>query len=372
MALFLVGALASGLPDALTLRASQASEVWGNLVGGARREVVYTGLLTLTLELDLDEAGWLDGASMGATGIFVQGDNISRAVGDAGVLSNLAGRQTVRIFRAWYRQQWLDERLDLKVGLIPVDDDFMVVKTALLFSNSGFGTLQTFALTLPSPIYPLTALGLRLVIQPADHWTLKLGAYDGSAGSERRSPFVGDLTLSSDQAATLLVELTRSLPEGVGSLSLGSVTHLCRLEDQSGRGRERGLQIVYLMMEHRIFRWAGGSVLAFGHASVAVPVEQAVATAYVDGGFVLEGAAWERPADRLGLGATWTRFGADYLDRRRAAGDDVTSAETLVELTYAASLLQAVDLQGSLQWVHDPHAGTPDALVVGLRVRLEL
>ena len=56
-----------------------------------------------------------------------------------------------------------------------------------------------------------------------------------------------------------------------------------------------------------------------------------------------------RPKDVLGLGASYTRFSADFVQANRVAGTPVTSQEATVELTYQAVITSFLTLQPDLQ-----------------------
>ena len=358
-----------GVPSYLELVLQQTSEVWANPFGGARRGVVYSGLLEMGAEIDLGEAGWLAGASLGAVGFFIQGGDISaEAVGDAGVVSNIAGLQAARLFSLWYEQRAFRDAVSLKLGLIPLDDDFMLLESALLFVNSGFGLLQTLALNVPTPVYPLGALGLRLRVQPSREWTVQFGAYDGDAGAEPEDRPVSDIALSSDQAATLVIEAAWAPRSGWGQVAGGGVLHLCLLDNPTSGAQERGIGLFYLMLERRLSRDA----VAFAHVSVVWPSERAVTAAYADAGAVFTGRTWGRPNDRFGVGVTWTRFAGPYVEAERAAGRSISRTEWVVELTYEVSLLSWIRVQPSVQWIGQAHFAMDNVVALGLRGSINL
>ena len=51
-----------------------------------------------------------------------------------------------------------------------------------------------------------------------------------------------------------------------------------------------------------------------------------------------------RPKDVLGLGTSYTRFSADFVQANRVAGTPVTSREIIVELTYQAVITPLLTL----------------------------
>ncbi len=365
---------------------SQNTELWGNPYGGQRQEFVVTGLLTFGVEVDLQRSGFSRGTSFGAVGLWIQGDNLSTfALKDAGIVSNIAGEPTVRLFKWWLQQRWLDGRLDLKLGQLPLDDDFLYLESAQLFINSGFGTAQTLALNVPAPIYPLGALGARLAIVPTEQLEFLFGVYDADAGSSRRHPYFSDLNLRLDQGAMQLLEIS-FLPDIGGRatrLTLGGFHHAGNVTDygeelssaQQGPpldGIGRGLGSVYVMAEHALGDLPGRTVKVFSHGALALPSAHAMTTVYFDLGMVIQGGWWGRPEDLLGLGYTSTHFGDEYLRVQQLRGRNLTESEGVAEVTYRLQIARQLSLQPSLQWIFDPHFSGRDSLAMALRLLLSL
>lgn len=360
-----------GLPPAYEPLFAHRLEGWANVAGGRRRGATLTGLLTFGAEVDTEAAGWWRGGRFHVTGLGLYGGNISREIGDAGIASNIAGVSTVRLFRAWYGQRWLDGRLDVKAGIVALDDDFMVLPAPQLFLNSGFGTAQTEALDTPAPIYPLGSLGARVALELHHDWVVKLGAYDGDAGDPTERNHVSDVALTNEGGAILLGEvLWRTAPgDRALTLGLGAFGHTGLVTDRGVPPRRRGLGSVYVMAEHELGGLGDSMLTGFAHGALALPDDRAVAVAYGDAGLVLDGGAWRRPHDRVGLGWAWTAFGAEATRARRATTRErVSVAEAVLELTYEAVIQPWLALQPATQWHRRPRLGGRDALVVALRV----
>lgn len=360
-----------GLPPAFEPIFMHQLEGWANAAGGRRRDATLTGLLAFGAEVDSEAAGWWPGGRFHVTGLGLYGGNITGAVGDAGVASNIAGVSTVRLFRAWYQQRWLDGDVDVKAGIVALDDDFMVLPSAQLFLYSGFGTAQTEALDTPAPIYPLGSLGARIALRPHHAWTLSLGAYDGDAGDPTEHRHVSELAPTSDGGAILLAEtLWQTAPGGRAlTLGLGGFAHTGRVADGGSPPRRRGLGSAYLMLERELGRLGASTLVAFSHVAVALPDDRAVAIAYGDAGFVLDGGLWSLPHDRFGIGWAWTAFGDEPTQaQRQATTERVSTAESVLEITYEAAFRSWLALQPAMQWHRTPRLSARDALVLALRV----
>ncbi|MEM7678348.1 MAG: carbohydrate porin [Myxococcota bacterium] len=350
----------------------QISELWTVPHGGEGPAVAYTGLLSAGAVFDLQAAAQLKGASFGISGLFLQGRDISAiSVGDAGVVSNIAGEQTLRFFTAWYEQLFFEESVALKLGVLALDDDFIIADSAQLFVNSGFGTIQTLALNIQTPIYPLSGFGLRLKIQGPNGWLGQVGLYDGDGGTELGNRYHPDIALESRGLLTAIAEVSLTRANGQ-RWALGAVAHLGQLSDYASGQRDRGLGILYGFYEGLPFRLGGSELRSFAHVSLAVPTERAVSIAYADVGAVLSGDLWGRSDDFVGLGVTWTVFGSAYTSAATANGETATRMEWVVEATYALSVFSWLKVQPTLQWVLGAHTTGRDAAVFGLRASLFL
>lgn len=362
-----------GTPEYLHLVVEQVSEVWGDALRGFEGRLSYTGLLTVGAELDLEAAGWIRGASVGAFALFIQGQDISsERIGDAGVVSNIAGEQSVRLFTAWYMHRWLDDRIRAKLGILAIDDDFLLLESSLLFVNSGFGLAQTIALNIPAPVYPLGALGAMVRVRPAPEFALQFGIYDGNAGDESTNRHVGGLDLSGDQGATLLLEVDWQPSSAEVRAALGGMLHLGQLPSQAASGEERGLAALYLMAEQQLLAVGAGALWGFTHVSVAVPSQLTVAAAHVDLGLTVGGGLWSRPDDRLGLAVAFTRFGRLHVEEERRMGRPGTADEWVFELTYELLLLPWISVQPTGQFITQTHFSARSALALGLRLTVSL
>ena len=81
-------------------------------------------------------------------------------------------------------------------------------------------------------------------------------------------------------------------------------------------------------------------------------------------------AAWHglgaRADDTIGVGFGWFTVGQPSLNPARRG------AETFVELFYKWRLTRFISLQPDLEYYHRPGGDGPDALLVGLRLKLKL
>lgn len=65
------------------------------------------------------------------------------------------------------------------IGLQDLNVNYAASEYGSLFINSSFGIPSTIAYNIPSPIFPLTALGFHLEWQPTQHFKWKAAIFDG-------------------------------------------------------------------------------------------------------------------------------------------------------------------------------------------------
>jgi porin len=128
---------------------SEKVELWGNTTGGLERGTVYTGLLTLGLNLDLDKAvGWC-GASVGTTWLWLSGRDASQDLaGNFLTISGIDGFNTVRMFELWFQQNLLNDKISLRFGQLTADTEFIVSRYGGTFINGTFGSCVWLLLAL--------------------------------------------------------------------------------------------------------------------------------------------------------------------------------------------------------------------------------
>ena len=92
----------------ITFNAQYVAEVWGNPTGGVSTGTVYTGLMSLQGNVDLQKLlGWR-GASFSTRWYWLSGQDISAEhVGNIFTVSNIAGFPTVRMNELWFQQNFL-------------------------------------------------------------------------------------------------------------------------------------------------------------------------------------------------------------------------------------------------------------------------
>ena len=160
---------------------SFTSDVIGNVRGGVKRGAPYWEHLALGSEIDTQKGRlWPDGT------FFILfngdlGDEPTDYVGDFQWTDSWQGFNNFALMEAWYEHAFLEGRAALRLGLQDLSTDMNVLRYAFPLLNSSFSTNAELAQITP-PIYPLSALGTRLRIDPFEEVYLMAGAFDGIPG----------------------------------------------------------------------------------------------------------------------------------------------------------------------------------------------
>ncbi len=318
--------------------------------------------LQLSGTLRGDQFG-LEGWSAHAQLFRFDGQSLSRRLGDLQTADNIEAVPVTRLFEAYLARLWGkgDRTVAVRLGLIDLNSQFDSIDAASLMLNSSHGIapdLSRSGLNGPS-IYPVTAVGSTVTWVRSPRLTLRLGVFDGVAGSpalphaflaERLSPHDGVLVIAQVDDH---LDKDRRIEGG----AWGYTAATGGVADPAAHGR--GAYLSYqgpTAWLPRLSWWLRGGV-ANGRA-------QAVED-YAGGGLVQQGTFAGRPKDRLGLALAHAVVGHDA-----AALGGTHRAETSVELTYQAVIGDRFVVQPDLDFVHHPAglAHAPDSLAVGLRL----
>ena len=178
------GGLRKPLKDAgIDLNANDTSEMLSNPVGGIKQTTIHEGLLTLTLNLDLEKLANWPGATIYSEAYQIRGRGLSRsALGNLLAVSNIEALPSARLNDLWLQQEMLDRQISLRVGQIAIDDEFYISQYSANFINSTFGCPDILSTDLPSggPCYPFAVPGVRLRVAPIAALTLSGAVLNGN------------------------------------------------------------------------------------------------------------------------------------------------------------------------------------------------
>src|SRR5215469_1309615 len=229
----------TSLKDAgIDLNANDTSEVLANPAGGIKQTTIYQGLLTMTLNLDLEKLVSWPGATIYGEAYQINGRGLSRsALGNLLVVSNIEALPGARLNDFWFQQELFDRQLSLRIGQIAIDDpnEFYYSQYSANFINSTFGCPDLLSTDLPSggPCYPFAVPGVRLRVAPISGLTWSTALFNGNPappgpGDPQVRNSGGTNFLIGEGGALVLTELAYSfdtkpdLPNPLSDLKVGA------------------------------------------------------------------------------------------------------------------------------------------------------
>ncbi|BCK77580.1 porin [Acetobacter aceti NRIC 0242] len=386
-------------------------ELWGVASGGISRGATYNGATIVTLNLDTAPLfGW-HGGLFNISAIQLRGRSATAdRVGAINTLSGYdAGGRNTRLFEMWYGQGFWNNRLDIRLGAIDPDTEFLVSDNASLFLNSDFGWPGVPSANLygGGPSWPMSVPGIRARIIPTYPVSVLVGVMDdnptGGPFFRERSmldmnPTGTQFSLSTGVLALAEVDVSvdaaglSDVPTGAlpGVWKLGGFYdsgafpdrrydtqgHLLAASDSNGQPlMHHGNWMIYGIVDQTFWNPDGDDPKA---ASVFARImgtggKQNSLSFGVQAGFTFHGIVPWRSNDVLGLawgmstaGSRAWHFNRDSL---QSGADDVLPLRTEhhIELTWQAPVCNGVVVQPDFQYIHHVGGGILNA-ATGRRV----
>ncbi len=171
--------------EGFTLTPIYTGEGFGNPVGGTKQGVICEGLLDLELTLDFKKmVGW-DG-SFHASSYYPMGSSLTNNyTHDLFIVSNIDAYDTLHLFELWYEQKALDDKISLRVGQLGANTEFFISDAAAKFLAGTYGWPGILASNAPTPNYAYAAPGIRLRLDPDEHWAFLGAVFAGNPAPDR-------------------------------------------------------------------------------------------------------------------------------------------------------------------------------------------
>lgn len=342
--------------------------------GGVRTGEAARGTLDLELSLDLTKLlHWRDGTVYVLFEKF-GGDKGFQDTGDYQFYSNNdAVANYEGYYEVWLERAFYNDRLRLKVGKIDVGTEFAYADNGADFLNYSMTVSPTLYPMIP--VVPFTATGANVHIYPRTNVYLGMGLYDGAFLLEGVNTGTHGPESFWDDPADLFIisELGLSWPgennDREGRLGLGLWRHTGDFTRFDGTN-DSGASGFYLVADQTLWKenTAGDeqqfltSFAQYGYADPNI----STAHHHLGGGLVWHRPFNLRPADAVGLGATWVRFsdmaGAGFTEH----------SECALELYYKLTVNDHLVLKPDVQRIMQPNGDRTldDATVATLRVEL--
>ena len=402
----------------LTVGLSENSEVFGNASGGTRRGVIYEGLAQFGVGLDTEKAfGWQGGTfNASAFQIHGRGLSLNNLGNNLHTVSSLEAYRGTLLFELWYQQALFDKKLEIRVGQLAADQEFMISQYGGLFLNHTFGWSTLPSADLPSggAAYPLATPGIRVRWFARDDLTLLAAVLNGNPAGpgtgipQDRNP--SGTAFRTRDGVFVIAEAQYARNQGEGATGLpgtykfggwfNSQSFVDQRRNASGIsiadplatttiGRNRtGNYSLYAVADQLVWRASDqkdGGIGVFARI-MGTPGDRNLVNLYVDAGITWKGAIPGRDTDTLGLGVGIARISdtASKLDadtaRFTGTQTPIRRHETVLELTYQAQIAPWLQLQPTAQYIFNPNGSVPnpiaptrrlnDAAVFGLRTAI--
>lgn len=386
----------------VTLGLLEQSEVFGNTTGGLKQGATYDGLTTLTIGLDTQKAfGW-EGGTLNVSALQIHGRNLSQYyLANLNTASGIEAIPTTRLWEAWYMQSLLGGKLDLKLGLQSLDQDFLTSTGAAVFINTAMGwpILPSVDLYAGGPAYPLSSLGVRLRAHPTDAITVLAGVFqDNPPGgpfnndSEVRgsSRWGGNFSLRTGALAIGEIQYALNPPPAddapdeakqavglPGTYKLGAYFDTADFPNYaSAAGTIHQNHSIYGVADQMIWRPdpTGPRSVSVFLRILGAPGDRNLVDLNINAGILLKAPLPGRDDDSFGIGYGLTRIGGGARAADRLAATVATlpypirSNESFMEVTYQAQIAPWLQIQPDFQYVFRPSGGIPNPASPGKRI----
>ena len=318
-------------------------------------------VVLLNLTVDMEKLARLKGGLFSAQ--FLQ-ENANNTNGAAGVVQGYNSLPDVppfnrsELYALWYRQEFFDKKLYVKVGKTITTLDFNnVIKPAPL--NPGdpvipavTGLIYTPAFINPAvdgimPGYTNSAYGVTVNFTPVKNWYLSYGIYDGNLASGKQTGLTGPTFNGSYfQVAETGGDWTLGKNHLPGTMGVGAWNQTGLINQ--GLLSELGASGTYVFGSQRLWYQHPGinnkgisAFYQFGiNNSSALPMKK-----YIGGGLTAFGLIGNRADDSMGIGAIISGLNPK---------SHTQASETMYQIYYQAKAVANIYLEPVLSYIPTP------------------
>jgi len=338
-----------------SFEASYVGDGFRNFSGGIQKGGTYLGMANIGLTFDTEKAGIWKGGKFYINGSNTHGGRPSENfTGDFQIVSNIEAGNLTYVHELWYSQRF--GNFISTIGVQDLNAEFATSESSSLYLNSSFGVHSTISNNIPSPIFPLTALGWQFQYDFTDKLNGKVAIFDGlPEGYKHNTPNLS-WTLDPNEGYLLVSEfsVTNLFTEKLtGQYKLGVYYHNHygnNFSSDSMAALPHENYGVYMIADQTLFENEDGQKLS-GFVQLAwSPSSINTNCNYLGIGLNWQGLIKGQPEDVLGLALARAGF-----------ENGVYSSETTIELTYQFQLNEYLYLQPDIQYIDQP-AGTEERL----------
>jgi porin len=372
-----------------------------DLAGGAKRGTAYESNLHVQFVLDGARLAGLPGVTGFLDALWIYGGQPNLFAGADQGVSNISAPQALRLYEAWLQYNTPHNRFSFLVGRYDLNTEFYHLRSATLFLNSSFGVGADFGASgIGGPsIFPDTSLAVRVAYKPIPNGVLRFAILDGApvdpqpGSSGPFNPHNGLLLVAEADYVThspenappfssrFRIGRQAGLPPYDDKATLGAWYYTASFNDLSSVSpsglplRRQGEGGAYLLLDHLLYNSKSDPkrrITGFIQLGVTDQLVDRFGS-YIGAGVTVAGLIQGRPDDELGLAMAMARNGSHYIEGQQMADLPVTTAETVIELSYLAQIASWLAMQPDLQYVINPNTDPrrSDAVIGQLQLEIK-
>lgn len=397
------------LGNGLTFLVNYTSESAANPFGGIRQGTAYAAQAFIGIDADLNRLAGIEGASLHAIATHRHGRSLSNDFigNNTSVQEIFGGGQTARLTLLSYQQKLFDNRLDIEVGRLVANINFLSSPFYCNFQNNATCGNPTFVFkTTNFTFFPVSTWGAHAKGWLTDKVFFHAGVYEVNPNTQRPTDNGIDFSTRGATGVVIPMELGYSttfandpMPRnyGIGAV-IDRSDYPDPVRDVAGgplvfTGLDPftrfGRSMVYARFDQMIHRrepTQPQGLTLFGVAMKATGGQQ-IEDYYLNLGLVQTGTFADRPYDTIGVVASTQKFSSLGLAGVRAARAsqgldprDIATQQIMLELNYGIQLSPAARLTPQLQYIINPDQTRfpfrakpiPDAFVLGAKFSCDL
>lgn len=396
----------------------ETSEVLGNVTGGVHTGFDYDGQTMFSIGVDTSKFGW-EGGIFNVSAFQIHGRDLSTDnLYTLQTASGIEAQDSTRLWELWFQQSFLDGKMDLKIGQLSLDQEFITSAGAGAFINTmmGWPVVPSYDLYAGGPAYPLSSLGVRLRGEPSSALTLLGGVFDDNPpggpfdndsqtrGREQYGAqfnlntgalFIAEADYAINQPSEGQLVSASGASHGLpGTYKLGAWFDTASFPDpridnsgmslaapgSTGIARQHQYNFsVYGVADQTVWRPDPNQPLMVNLFTriMGAPSDRNLISFGLNAGVVVKAPLPGRDNDTFGVGYGLAKVSgsASQLDKDinfyTGAGIPVRSSESFIEVTYQYQIAPWWQAQPDFQYVFNPGAGLPNPLEPPTRIRNE-
>ena len=367
----------------------------GNVAGGMKQGARFDSSMGWDVNFDLEKFAGLIGTQFHISGLWRQGQNLSKAViGNDIVASTIYGHEQFRFYSLYLEKDLLDKRLNIRLGRIAAGDDFASSPLYGIFVSNGVdGVPITIPINLFFTVYPTATWGARAKFNLNKDFYILSGIYDGDKGVEYDKFYGLDFSLRLKAGLAFAQELAYAPADGIGPAGLpghykagiyyNGATKRDLYSDINGnsaavtglaRKKHIGDYNVYIHADQMIYREKGTKDQGLTPLAVATigPDNMNKFPFFLMGGLVYKGLVPKRDDDTTAFEVMYAKYSGKLKDSQQSVGAAPQRYEMVFEFTHRVMITKWMYMQPDMQYIVQP-GGTgniDDAFVVGFQLGL--